>query len=293
MASLHGEARAAQGEEEVSIVSLANLTVPDADPLRQIEAAADAGFDAVGLCINPDDRQSASLVRDAAQRRRVREKLTERRMSVLDIEIFPLAPRLDKAALEPLLAVGAELGATFVLVMGNDEDESRACDSYAAFCVLAAAMGLRPMLEFITWRPLRDLWQADRWLRRVGHPAGGICIDALHLFRSGGTAADLRRIDPGEIGYAQLCDAATLDHASRFSDAELMHEGRNDRRLPGEGVLPLAEFLEALPPGLAISVEAPCTAHAHLPVEKRASLCMEATRPFLREYRKREASVAS
>lgn len=275
----------------MALLSLANLTVPDADPLRQIEAASAAGFDAVGLCINPSDRLGASLVRDAAERRLVRQRLNELDMRVLDIEIFPLVPEINVELFEPALAVGAELGTEFVLVTGNDEDEARVCDNYAALCDLAANFGLRPMLEFITWRPLREIGQTASCLRRAGHPAGGMCIDALHLFRSGGTVADVGRVDPSLIGYMQLCDAASLTSAEHFSEAELMHEARNDRRLPGDGVLPLAGLLAALRPGLAISVEAPCAANAHLSIEDRALRVMEATRPVLHDYLARNLRV--
>ena len=275
----------------MALISLANLTVPDADPLRQIGAAADAGFDAVGLCLNPSDRLGASLVRDAAQLRLAKRRLAERGMRVLDIEIFPLEPQTEIAALRPVLEAGAELGAEFILATGNDDDEARACDTYARFCELAAGLGLRVMLEFITWRPLRDIRQAERWVRKARHPAGGICVDAIHLFRSGGSIDDLREIDPSTIGYVQVSDAAPLRPTERPTDAELMREARLDRRLPGEGDLPLAAFLAALPPGLAISVEAPCEAYAHLPVERRAVLAFEATRPFLREYRSRDLSM--
>jgi sugar phosphate isomerase/epimerase len=108
-----------------------------------------------------------------------------------------------------------------------------------------------------------------------------MCMDALHLFRSGGTLDDLRGIDPRHIGYAQLCDAASMQPASYFSEAELVRESRGNRRLPGEGVLPLTEFLAALPPGLAISVEAPCEDYAQLSVPERAALAMRTTRGVL------------
>jgi sugar phosphate isomerase/epimerase len=268
----------------VALLSLANLTVPDADPIRQIEAASAAGFDAVGLCINPSDRLGASLVRDAAERRLVRQRLNDLDMRVLDLEIFPLVPEIDVAEFEPALAAGAELGAEFMLVTGNDDDEARVCDNYAALCDLAAGFRMRPMLEFITWRPLREIGQTTSWLRRAGRSSGGMCIDALHLFRSGGTVADVARIDPSQIGYVQLCDATTLNTAEHFSEAELIHEARNDRRLPGDGVLPLSDLLAVLRPGLAISVEAPCVANAHLSLEDRALRLMEATRPILRDY---------
>jgi len=262
-------------------LSLANLMVTDADPLQQIEAAAAAGFDAVGLCINPPDRLGASLVRDPAQRRPVKARLADLGMRVLDIELFPLLPDVDIASLSPVLEACADLGAEFLLVTGNDTDEQRACDNYGKLCGLAAPLGLRPMLEFISYRPLRDIHQAERWLRRVDCAAAGMCVDALHLFRSGGTLDDLHCIEHRRIGYAQLCDGASMQPAQHFSDQELVRESRTHRRLPGEGVFPLAQFLRALPPGLAISVEAPCERYAHLSVPERASLAMKTTRTVL------------
>jgi sugar phosphate isomerase/epimerase len=262
-------------------LSLANLMVTDADPLQQIDAAAAAGFAAVGLCINPPDRLGASLVGDPARRRTIKARLAELGMRVLDIELFPLLPGLEVASLSPVLEACADLGAEFLLVTGNDADEHRACDNYAALCDLAAPLRLRPMLEFIPYRPLRDIHQAERWLRRVNRAGAGMCMDALHLFRSGGTLDDLRRLEPEDIGYAQLCDAASMQPAPHFSEQELVRESRTNRRLPGEGVLPLAQFLAALPPALAISVEAPCERYAHLSVSERVTLAMQTTRRVL------------
>jgi len=262
-------------------VSLANLMVTDADPLRQIDAAAAARFAAVGHCINPRDRLGASLVGDAARRRTVKARVAEVAMRILDIELFPLLPDLEVASLLPVSEACADLGAEFLLVTGNDADEHRACDNYAALCDLAAPLRLRPMLEFIPCRPLCDIHQAERWLRRVNRAAAGMCMGALHLFRSGGTLDDLRRIEPRDIGYAQLCDAASMQPSQYFSEPELLRESRTNRRLPGEGVLPLAQFLAALPPGLAISVEAPCERYAHLSVSERVTLAMQTTRRVL------------
>ncbi|WP_448955405.1 sugar phosphate isomerase/epimerase family protein [Labrys neptuniae] len=267
------------------LLSLANLVVPETDPLQQIDAAAHAGFDAVGLCLNPADRPGARLVSDRALRRETKDLLRQRGLTLLDIEIFPLWPDTEVRSLLPALEAGADLGATFVLVTGNDDDEERACANFAGLCELCLPLGLRPMLEIISYRPLRDLAQARRWLARASHASGGLCIDALHLFRSGASAADLRRIDPGAIGYAQLADAVSAAPSSQFSAEQLLREARSDRRLPGEGVLPLVDLLEALPPGLPLSIEAPCEAHAELPPRERAVLAMQATRKLLSRVR--------
>jgi len=263
------------------LLSLANLAMPEADPIEQIDAAADAGYQAVGLCINPPDRLAAALVTDHARRRRVKQHLAARNMTVLDIEVFPLRPDVDVPALLPVLEAGADLGAAFVLVTGNDTDPVRLADNYGRLCDIATPLGLRPTLEFISYRPLSTIQETEACLRRAGRVGGGMCVDSLHLFRSGGTIADLLAVDPADIGYAQICDAASMAHASTFSEEQLLRESRTDRRLPGEGVLPLVEFLNALPPGMAISIEAPSEAHAHLTPHGRAAVAMQTTLAIL------------
>jgi len=50
----------------------------------------------------------------------------------------------------------------------------------------------------------------------------------------------------------------------------LIREARTGRLLPGEGVLPLAELVAALPAAAAVAIEAPCRATAELPALERA-----------------------
>jgi sugar phosphate isomerase/epimerase len=79
----------------------------------------------------------------------------------------------------------------------------------------------------------------------------------MHLFCSGGTVQELARAAPGLITYAQLCDAKQASfYEGYFQDA------RNNRLIPGEGVLPLAEFIRALPIGCPIGLEVPMMTRA-------------------------------
>ena len=87
-------------------------------------------------------------------------------------------------------------------------------------------------------------------------PGGGILIDALHVQRCGVSLEALRALEPGLVGYVQLCDAP------RQAPADQVREARSARLLPGEGELPLAELVAALPGGLPLAVEAPCAAAA-------------------------------
>jgi hypothetical protein len=56
------------------------------------------------------------------------------------------------------------------------------------------------------------------------------------------------------IRYAQLCDASATVPAPT---AALSEEARYDRLLPGEGGLPLREFIKALPSGIPFGLKAP------------------------------------
>jgi hypothetical protein len=50
----------------------------------------------------------------------------------------------------------------------------------------------------------------------------------------------------------------------------LVREARTDRRLPGNGALPLRDLVAAFPPALPLAIEAPCLATADLPAVERA-----------------------
>jgi sugar phosphate isomerase/epimerase len=268
-------------------LSLAHLTVLDAHPLELIDAAVAGGFDAVGLrLVRPTGAVATTpVVGDEALIRQLLGRLRDTAIAVLDVESIWIEPDTDVAALRPALEVGQRLGARNVLTMGNDPDEARLTDCFARLCEEAARFDLRVNLEFAAFTRAPSIQAAQRIVDRAGQANGGILIDALHLARSGGTPADIRRIDPRRLAYSQLCDARGPRPAT---DDALRREARLDRHYPGTGDLPLTEILDALPAGLPIGVEAPCVEDAALPVLERARRCGEATRRFLDRYRRRD-----
>jgi sugar phosphate isomerase/epimerase len=62
---------------------------------------------------------------------------------------------------------------------------------------------------------------------------------------------------------------------------ELIREARTGRLLPGEGVLPLAALVKALPATTPLSVEAPVRATAGLPALERAHRAYRTMRELL------------
>jgi sugar phosphate isomerase/epimerase len=165
-----------------------------------------------------------------------------------------------------LFETAVALGASFLNVMADDPDLHRAKDTFAALAEAARPYGLRPAIEAIPYMQVKTLSDAAVL---VGESGGGIIIDPLHLQRGGGTPGDVRSLDPKLIGYCQLCDAplAAPHNLPRPRElprgqsvegiTDLALEARAVRLLPGDGELPLAEIISAVPAGLPLSVETP------------------------------------
>lgn len=260
-------------------LSLAHLSVVDATPLQLVDAAAAGGFDSIGLRIVPPmpSDEIVPVVGNEPLIRELTQRLADTGIGVLDVEAVWLGPATDVEALLPVFDTAARLRAQQVLVVGNDPEPSRVVERFARLCQLARPFGLRAMLEFIPYCHTRTVEDAHRVVSRAGQANAGVLVDALHLSRSGGSPASLAALDPAWLGYAQICDA----RAQAPPSAGLRAEARTDRLLPGQGALPLRELLAALPPGIALGVEAPCAAQAGLDVVERGRRCGAVSRAFL------------
>lgn len=263
----------------MSLLSLAHLTVLDAHPLELIDAAVAGGFDTVGLRIvapMPSDT-IVPVIGDEPLVRAIEERLDATGKRIFDIEAVWLMPHTHVAALEPAIALGSRLGARHLLVVCNDPDPGQTDANFAEICDLADGYGLDIALEPIPYVELGTPAQAVALLGRVRKRNARLLIDVLHLYRSGNDAASLAVIDPALMPYIHLCDAS----ATAPSPDGLRAEGRGGRFYPGEGGLPLGDFLAAFPADIPIAVEAPCLRYAHLPVIERARICGAATRALL------------
>ncbi len=261
-------------------LSFANLQVIDADPLEQIEAAVAGGFDAVGLRIiakYPTDIP-IPIVGNKAMLQAIRHRLDIHGLFVLDAEVFRMTEDVDIDAKTPILETVAELGAHYLLFVNEDTDESRASENIGRLAEKAAPYKIKPMLEFVSFYPTGTVEAAARLIERSGHANAGVMLDPLHLSRSGGTPDDLRKLNPALFDYCQFCDAPPPTDSLE----QRKIEGRQDREFPGDGVLPLAGILDALPQGIPLSVETPRLRDKGLSPAERARLCGEATRKFLR-----------
>ena len=236
--------------------SLAYLTAASLTPPDAVLLAAKLGYDYAGLRILPvaPGGAFAPLIEDAAMLRGTRTRIRDTGVGVFDVEIVRLGPDFRVETLAAFLETCGELGAKAVLVAGDDENEARLTQSFAAFCDAAAPYGLTADLEFMPWTKVPDAKTALRIVEGAGRGNGRVLVDALHFARSGSTLADIAAIPPARLGYAQICDAPGI--YPRTTDA-LIHTAREERLPPGEGDIDLRALFAVLPADLPVSVEVP------------------------------------
>jgi len=256
-------------------LSLAHLTLVDAPPPVLVQAAALAGFRNVGMRLLPARAGEARWPMHPGSAM-LRETLACMRglgVAVHDVEIVRLNPSLRVEALAPALDVAAELGAQWLMVNVDDDETDRAARQLAAVAHAAHARGLRTGVEFMAYTALPSLDRACDLVRRAAHPAAHVVIDSLHLFRSGGTPADVAVRSEVVGAFAQVNDA----WSPREVPLSLAEEGRSHRLLPGEGNLTLAALARVLSPDAVLAVESPCALRRDtLSPEARSALAMQA-----------------
>lgn len=230
-------------------------------PPQFVRHAAAAGFDAVGALrlVPAGDGTGSDLVGDAGLRRATARALAETGLGVLDVEVFRLRPGTAAAAAEPLLAVGAGLGARFLLTAVEDPEPDRRTAVFADLCALARQHGLRCVVEPMVFSQVRTPAEALALLEEAGADDAGVLVDTLHLARAGCSPEDLAALAPERLPYLQVCDAASARPAGTGPDGlrAAVAEAVSHRLAPGDGVLPLVDVLRRCPAGAPLSVEAP------------------------------------
>jgi sugar phosphate isomerase/epimerase len=234
------------------VLAVDHLTLLDVAPPDFVALAAEAGFDAVGLRIAPATAAESPWPMSPGSRMLVEtvRRCRDTGVTVLDTEAIRLTAEGDVSAAGPVLETAATLGARFVNAIGDDPDPARLSDRFGRLVAMAAPYGIRAVIEFMAYKPLRTLDGALAIAARSD--GGGVLLDALHVQRCGTDPADMAKVEPGLVGYLQLCDAPLRPPAG-----DAVAEARTGRLLPGDGELPLTALLSAVPPGTPVAVEAP------------------------------------
>lgn len=256
-------------------LSLASGVLPEFGAVDVVEAGGAAGFDAVGLWVDVAEWTAQAT-------RETRAALAHTGLPVLDVEVVWIKPDSALDDHRKVIDVGAELGASNVLCVSSDPDPGATADKLAALCRHSEGSGMRVALEFGIFTEVKDLTQALAILHRVGHPLQAVLIDPIHVDRSGTSVAQIAAIDRALLPYAQICDACAERPDPADFDA-VITDAIDLREQCGQGVLPLAAMLEALPPEIPLSIELRSAvlrdAFAHPAL--RAKAVLDATRGWL------------
>ncbi len=138
-----------------------------------------------------------------------------------------------------------ELGCELLLVCSNVSPEGlggidRAAADFNELGERAQKRGLRVGFEALAWgRHINDYRDAWEVVRRASHPAVGLVLDSFHALARKTDLEAVRGIPCDRISLVQVADAPVLDMGP-------MSWSRHFRNFPGQGDLPLLDFMEAL-----------------------------------------------
>jgi sugar phosphate isomerase/epimerase len=252
-------------------IVLAPTTLMQAPPLRYIAAAAEAGYDGIGLRLYPSPGMPFfPIVGDADIMREVRRALADADLRVFDVFTCYLQPEMDFDAMKRAHEFGAELGAKYALVIGDDEDWGRMADHFGRLCDNAAEFGLVCALEApVNRRTLNTLELNLKLIEDSGRRAA-LSIDPVQYVRAGHTFDQLQGFAAELMPYSQIGDSPSLTPGEPYC-------------MLGDGIVPLAELLDLLPPDAPLSLEYHHRDESYS-YEEWAKLVLDGTRAFLQRY---------
>ena len=212
---------------------------------EKLEAISAAGFDGIEI-FEQDFIAHDGPPRDVG--RKIRD---------MGLEITLFQPFRDFEGLpEPLRAKAferaerkfdlmQELGTDLVLVCSSVHPQAmggidRAADDFAELGERAAKRGLRVGYEALAWgRHVNDHRDAWEIVRRADHPNIGLILDSFHTLARKIDPDTIRRIPGDRIFFVQLADAPAIE-------MDLLYWSRHFRCMPGEGDLPVTDFMRAV-----------------------------------------------
>lgn len=222
------------------LVAVAAGTLGELGAADMVATAASAGWRGVGLAFDSGNWSNRVA-------KEVKRRLDDTGVLALDMEAVFVSAGGDEG--ERIVDAAADVGASNVLVVALGIETGAFVERFAELCDRAAAADVRCVVEFTPILSIPDLDTALAVVETVGRPNAGILVDNLHLARSGGSPEDLAGIDPALMPYVQLCDAPAEAPDDLFGDA------LQGRCLPGDGGLPVTEYLQIVPASTPLSAE--------------------------------------
>jgi len=221
--------------------------MPEATPAQLIECAAASDFDFGGMWVEKDTWTPATT-------RAIRAQARDAGVELLDCEVAWIMPGAPNPWLTELVQIAAELGARNLLCVSSDPDMAATTAKFQTLVDAAKDTGVRVNLEFGIFTEVKTIHMARAILEAVEGDAKALLVDTLHWVRSGGTAEDLAAIPHEWLSYCQPCDAPVQGPDVTNFDS-IIDDAINRRMALGQGGLPLAAMVDALPDHLPMAIE--------------------------------------
>jgi 4-hydroxyphenylpyruvate dioxygenase len=212
---------------------------------EKLRATASAGFGAVEifendlLSFNGSPRDVGKLCRDLGLEICAFQPFR-------DFEGMPEPQRTRNfARAERKFDLMQELGTDLLLICSNISPASlggidRAAADFRELGERAAVRGLRVGFEALAWgRHVNDYRDAWEIVRRADHTSIGIILDSFHALAPAFPTNAIQSIPADKIFLVQLADAPKLG-------LDVLSWSRHFRCFPGQGDLPVADFMEAV-----------------------------------------------
>jgi sugar phosphate isomerase/epimerase len=226
-------------------------------PVDFVHLAADLGCryistGLIGMRLESLGYPAFSLRDDHRLRQDMLAAMDDRGLSISLGEGMLIAPGSDVSDLAADLDIMAELGAAQVNTVSFDTDRNRTFDQLAMLTELAAERGIGTTIEMAPGMTIGDLPAVMAAIEHVARPDLRVAVDTMHWARTGYGADELRELGPDKIGYVQLSDTTLKPRMKSY-----MEEAMYERMAPGDGELPLAEILGAVPADVVVGLEIP------------------------------------
>jgi 4-hydroxyphenylpyruvate dioxygenase len=225
-------------------LSIATVSL-SGDLAEKLDAIAAAGFKGVEIF-------EADLLSFDGTPADVRKRVADLGLEIITFQPFRDFEGMPPESRERIFAraerkfdLMGELGCDLLLVCSNVSPQSlggidRAAADLHALGERAARHGIRVGFEALAWgrhiSDYRDAWEA---VRRADHRAIGLVLDTFHIFARKTDLKPLGAIPRDRIFLVQVADAPLLDMDS-------LSWSRHFRNFPGQGELPLLDFMAAL-----------------------------------------------
>ena len=247
--------------------------------LEYIDALVKAGYDGIGLRMYASpgvayESVTQPIAGNPTLMRDIKNALASSGLILYDILSYYIRPNFNLEAMLPSLEFGAELGFPYALGIADDPEWNRQRDNFAALCDAAQQLGMTVALEApVGQNAVNTLPLAVQLIEESGRQNAVICLDPFHFWRAGHDASMLRAQDPRLFPYTQLDDGVDTDGPPP-----------RGRREPGLGSVPLADYLDALPPDLPLSIEWGRPRDSSYTAAEWAQIAIDATRRFVEGY---------